>query len=831
MTNTLTRIDTIIQFTQGSATPWSDITKPLPIGAVAIDTVNQIVKEGDGVTLWSNLPICLDYNFVGETSGAVTPVAANEGMLAIANNSMYTPSTVKLTDILSTITSLNTAVTAQQAKITTASSSTIVAEVSQGAVDGTIVICQNGQYAPGTETLTQLVANLIASASATGTTMHITDLVWYYDAGMTQPIADQYNVVNNSTYYCKITGWHDTAELRAINFGLNTLTSGITITNEQAPTNPTTELITTAYSTTATDVFNASVVDSTGNIIAAGYSSVGGSQSGLVCKFDQNFNPIARILFSGNFSETINGVTVDSTGNIVCVGSFNTAAGGNNYAFIVVFNSTLTSVVAQKAIGGTGDQMFYDVCCNTNSSYVAVGYTTSQGAGARDCLIVSFNSADLSVASQKVYGGTANDVLNSVVSSGSGNVIAVGSTASEGVNQSGLIIEFNSSLSILTRKYYNSTLGTSTTFEGVCITAAGLPYCAGIIVTATGDKGLMVAFDSNLNVTADSLYGSAAGSTDLTSVTIDSTGDVVFAGRTNAEGSGGWDALVIKLNSNLSALIGRKVYGSVGTDADVSVNCTSTNDIILAGYAVIDGTTDALLTKLPASLPTGAYTNKYFVDLALNDSVLNLTSDSSSLVISATTLTPSTLPTANGTMTMSVANGSVVADITLINAVANTFKIVIGDVATTAAVPVTFTAVCNDGNTTTSKALNVSVNATGASSGLLPEALISGGEPLYAVAVDSTGHIYCVGLDACIIMMDSAFNILDQRSFGYQFNDVAVSPAGNLYCVGSTVNVSGFGSTCNAIIMEISGVVSAGNLGGPKTVQTYGNSASNGDSF
>ena len=45
MTNTLTRIDTIIQFTQGSATPWSDITKPLPIGAVAIDTVNQIVKE------------------------------------------------------------------------------------------------------------------------------------------------------------------------------------------------------------------------------------------------------------------------------------------------------------------------------------------------------------------------------------------------------------------------------------------------------------------------------------------------------------------------------------------------------------------------------------------------------------------------------------------------------------------------------------------------------------------------------------------------------------------------------------------------------------------
>ena len=54
----LSRIDTIVLFTEGGATPWSDLGVPVPNKSIAIDTDNKVVKEGDGSTLFADLPVC-----------------------------------------------------------------------------------------------------------------------------------------------------------------------------------------------------------------------------------------------------------------------------------------------------------------------------------------------------------------------------------------------------------------------------------------------------------------------------------------------------------------------------------------------------------------------------------------------------------------------------------------------------------------------------------------------------------------------------------------------------------------------------------------------------
>ena len=1242
MSSTLTRIDTIVQFTQGSATPWNDVTVPVPMGAVVIDIVNKIMKEGDGTTLYANLPVCLDYNFGGGASGAVVPQPGDLGTFAIANNSMYSPSTIKLTDILNTIASLNASATAQQTRINALTAGNLVAEVSAGTPNGTIVICANGQYAPGTETLAQLIANLIVSATVAGSSMHITDLVWYSDAGLTQPIATQDDLNDSTTYYCQVTGWHDTAQLRTVNFGLSTLTSGVTISNSQSietcsiiasvyggqnndmflsvatdasgnifaagytnsegtniPTDchclivkfkpnmiiegrktyggsgadsfnaiavdaagnvfaagdtasegtgtdclvvkfdtnlnvldkqhyggtgfdeflgicvdksnnvtcvgstssegagaqsaliikfdnnlnmitrkiyygaagvtqfqavtsdvtgniiaagyttsegsggadalvvkfdsnlniitrkvyggadvdgfygvatdsssnvicvgntysegtgfptycdalvvkfdinlnisarmrfggikndvfqsvvvdqtgdmvfvgytasesvatnclvvktdnnlnilsqkyyggtaidsfnavavdpsgnyifaggtsssgsggldglvlkvpetipagtfsgtvlpglvlydanlssgassltlgvsalqlslstttlatsaltiaqsklaqitdvvtaaayvDTTSLITTSYATANTDVFNASAIDSSGNIIAVGYSST----SPLACKFDQNFNPIARILLSGDYSGEFNDVTTDNSGNVICVGGFNNVLSGNNSAFIVQFNPTLSTIIAQGSLSGTGDQQFEGVCIDPSGNYICVGYTTSQGAGAKDCYVVKFNSTGLAVISQKTYGGSGNDQLNSVAVDSTGNAICVGITASEGVTTSGLILKLDSNLNMLSRKYYTSMLGSTTEFWAVAVDSANTILCSGRVVMSTGNKGLIVTFTDGLTLIADYLYGSNAGATEFTAATFDPEFNLIVGGRTNAEGSGGWDAIVLKLSSSF-AILGRKVYGSVGTDADVSVNCTSTGNIVLAGYAVVNGSTDAIITELPGELPAGLYTNKYFTGLALADSNLSLTTDTPVSNVSASTLATSTLTFAASTLTIAAANGAITTDITLMNAVGTVFEVSIASsVAQAGEMSLSFNVLCNDGNVQTSKAISVNVHPCN-----ILESVYGGtaNDYFYGVVVDASGNIFAAGYTysegtnipsdchTLIVKFDTNLNILTQKYYGGSNNDmflsIAVDLSNDIVCVGSTASEGSGGYDC-----------------------------------
>ena len=141
----LNRIDVLVMFNEGSSTAWNNVTVPVPDGAFIIDDVNKEIKKGDGVTLFANLPVVLDYGFADSVSGAEEPDNGDEDMIAIASGGEYTPSTHVLTDVLTAIGDAQTKESAQNTRYTTLESGRKVSDVIP-ADEGMLVMCDGGVY-------------------------------------------------------------------------------------------------------------------------------------------------------------------------------------------------------------------------------------------------------------------------------------------------------------------------------------------------------------------------------------------------------------------------------------------------------------------------------------------------------------------------------------------------------------------------------------------------------------------------------------------------------------------------------------------------------------
>ena len=599
----LTRIDTIVQFTQGTAS-WNNVNTPVPAGVVVIDTENKIIKEGDGTTLLANLPVCLDYDFNSSTSGALTPEGDDVGKITIADDSMYKSSSINLADILTSITSKAAVDITQETRITDLTNQLgIIATVSEDVVDGTIVVCSNSQYIPGDRTLTQLIADLVAQASVAETGMHIADLEWYTDSGLTNKVVKPNEVSENSTYWCKITGFHDNAELSNVDFGLATLTQNIIITNDS--NEQSCGIIAAVYGGSNYDYFQGVTVDNSNNIICVGYTNSEGTGSSaysnaLVVKFDSNLNIAARKIYGGDSNDYFYGVAVDSSDNIICVGT-TFSEGTNGSAMIVKFDSGLNIVV------------------------------------------------------RKIYGGNNGDEFRVVTIDSSGNIICVGHTASEGSNTDALVIKFDSNLNILTRKIYGGSNGDI--FYGVAIDNSDNIICAGYTNSEgtgspTYSNALIVKFDSGLNIVVRKIYGGS--NVDIFySVIVDSFDNIICAGYTQSEGTGSYSALIVKFDSDLDVL-SHKIYSGTGEDLFYGITIDNSNDIVCVGNTSSEGSgsVDALILKLPNNIPSGTHTGTILTNLTLTDSTLTLANSNLTLANSTLTLANSTLTLANSTLTL-----------------------------------------------------------------------------------------------------------------------------------------------------------------------------------
>lgn len=813
----MTRIDTIVQFTKNSATVWSDVNVPLPLGAIAIDTVNKVIKEGDGVNLFADLPVCLDYNFSGGTSGAIAPSPANDGAIAIADNQMYAPSSTKLSEVLSSIADMVALNATQNARAAALDSASLVEAVPAGTANDTIVVCQGGKYITGTMTIGQLISDLVANASSIGTIMHIDDIEWYYDRDLTSKVINPNNIIDNTTYWCKVTGWHDTAELRTVDFGVSSTTPGVSIKNGIDMS--TDSILVSIYGGTVEDRFNSVVVDNNDDIICVGYTAsegAGGGSDGLIVKFDKDLNIMARKIIGGTGMDIFQKVVVDKVGNIIIVGKTSSGASGTTDAFIVKMNQAL-GILAQRVYSGAGLESFNSVAIDGSNNIICVGYTDSEGSGNNDGLVVKFDT-NLAILYRKVIGNTNDDVIYDVAIDSANNIYIVGSTYTGTPAREAFIAKLDSSLNVILKKAHGRDF--ADIFFGIVIDNSNNIYCAGTSeYIADNQNAIITKYDTSLNVVASKLCGGASGVDAFRSVIINTAGNIVCVGY---EGPNNQDFgnLITIFDADLNILMS-KTHGTsglfLGGDTD------SYGNMVFVGtsedYRL--GITNAMVMRTPASIISSSITgDTYNVQIADND----LTASPSTL----TTTTP-TLNVANSALTL--ATSTIAIAESGLSLMKDTF------VMYRPSDPTTIIAAIYSGNESGDRfnssivAPNGDIYAVGQTkisslnralivkftNNLLPVArkVYQGNyeEMFNAVAINSLGYVICAGTtylndsgnaEALIAKYDSGLNdIITHKTYGSGgadiFNDLTITDADNIICVGSTAS-EGAGVTDGLIV-------------------------------
>jgi hypothetical protein len=155
-----------------------------------------------------------------------------------------------------------------------------------------------------------------------------------------------------------------------------------------------------------------------------------------------------------------------------------------------------------------------------------------------------------------------------------------------------------------------------------------------------------------LNKLAGKRYG-GTGSDQFNGVTVDASGNVYAIGNTDSEGLGNYDALIIKFDSSLNKLAGKR-YGGSGIDQFNGAAIDSSGNIYAVGFTGSEGIggSDALITKFPSNFPSGTFTGTIFTGLTLADSSLTLADSALTLADSSLTLADSALTLADSTLTL-----------------------------------------------------------------------------------------------------------------------------------------------------------------------------------
>lgn len=328
------------------------------------------------------------------------------------------------------------------------------------------------------------------------------------------------------------------------------------------------------------DVFARVVTDKDGNIFVAGwtYSEGWGNPTYgtcLVMKFDTNLNMIVRKVYGHSYGDQYNNLTVDSVGNIICVGNTASEGGGGpvqNQGLIVKYDNAL-NIIAKKHFGGSMSENIYGVVTdNTNNIYL-VGNTYSEGT-AGDALIMKFDSS-LNVLIKKRLGGAGFDNFRDVCIDNIGDIYAVGYTESEGTGGEGLVVRYDSDLNIISKRRHGGTGAEE--FYGCCASKDGSILVSGYTSSEGGGliDGIYYRITGGITITQRKRYG-GSGEDYFYTVCEDKFGNICLTGRT-ASYSGNNDALLVKLPPAAPAgtFTGTKVTGLVFDGTTTITNAVS----------------------------------------------------------------------------------------------------------------------------------------------------------------------------------------------------------------------------------------------------------------
>jgi uncharacterized delta-60 repeat protein len=234
-----------------------------------------------------------------------------------------------------------------------------------------------------------------------------------------------------------------------------------------------------------------------------------------------------------------------------------------------------------KAYGGSGNDVGNSVVQTTDGGYVVTGYTTSNGsAGEEDMLLSKYDSSG-NLSWSKTWGGSKNDVGNSVVQTTDGYVVT-GNTGSYGgtdVNRDILLVKFDLNGNLLWSKTWDGGSNSDDVGNSVVQTTDGSYVVTGSTL-GTYQNIFLVKFDANGTTTWSKIM--ASGVSQQGNALIQTTDGYVVTGNTNT----GFSDLVIAKFDTTGNPLWSKTWDGGNNDVGQSLVQATDGSYVVTGETV-----------------------------------------------------------------------------------------------------------------------------------------------------------------------------------------------------------------------------------------------------
>jgi hypothetical protein len=176
-----------------------------------------------------------------------------------------------------------------------------------------------------------------------------------------------------------------------------------------------------------------------GFILAGGTASFGaGAGDFWVLKLDSNGNAVWQKTYGGSSDDQAWSMQVTSDNGFIVAGL--TWSNGADYRdYWVLKLDANGNVVWQKAYGGSYDEIAQSIQETSDGGFIVAGVTRPYGACCRDYWVLKLD-ANGNVVWQKTYGGASNDWPFSIQETSDGGFIVAGVTESYGAGEGDILV-------------------------------------------------------------------------------------------------------------------------------------------------------------------------------------------------------------------------------------------------------------------------------------------------------------------------------------------------------------------------------------------------------
>ncbi|OGF68061.1 MAG: hypothetical protein A2Y62_13780 [Candidatus Fischerbacteria bacterium RBG_13_37_8] len=283
--------------------------------------------------------------------------------------------------------------------------------------------------------------------------------------------------------------------------------------------------------------------------------------------------------FGGSGAEFFYSIVKTSDSGYVAVGDTSSFGAGGFDALLVKLDAS-GAIVWEKAYGGAFNDSAYSVIQTTDSGYLIAGDTSSFGAGCSDMLIVKVDASG-NIDWKRTIGGDKCEYAHSAKQVSDGGYIIAGGTSSINANSyDALVLKLNSYGNILWRR----TFDIENEMAWDIIQTLDGSY---VVIGESGNGLYQDVLAIRLNSSGNVLWKRKIGSNyneGAYSIVQTSDEGCIIAGCSNSFSSENYnDVLVMKLNTSGNLLWRR----NIGTDKDecgLSAAQTPNGNSIISGY-------------------------------------------------------------------------------------------------------------------------------------------------------------------------------------------------------------------------------------------------------